>query len=188
MTPQSINEIIDFLERNELHAFSIEDVNGKDKYEGFNSEKNTKDTVQRFSEVSAKLPSGNFKIKAWKIGGQGNPYTRFFSVGTQSQGASSDQNLMYRLGYMEAENKLSKEIEALKYTILELKRSKGKKNKVNPLHAIIANGLTSAPIIQQKIADLMGDEKGQAFLLKMNSLQNNNDDDEDDDDDDENDD
>lgn len=184
MTPQTISEVIEVINRNELQAFSIEDVNGKDKYDGFNSEKNTKDTVDRFTEVSGKLPTGTYKVKAWKIGGQANPYTRFFSVGTQTQaqtGESSD--LMYRLGYIEAESKYKEEIQALKYQLLELKRSKVKKPKVNPLHAIIANGLTSAPIIQQKIADLMGDEKGQAFLLKMNSLQNSDEDDDDDDDD-----
>lgn len=184
MTPQSITEIIEFLERNELHAFSIEDVNGKDKYEGFNSEKNTKDTVQRFTEVSGKLPTGTYKIKAWKIGGQANPYTRFFSVGTtnlpNALAQGSDDNLMYRLGKMETELKMQRQIDTLNLTILQLKTTKSKKPKVNPLHALIANSLMSAPIIQQKVADLMGDEKGQAFLLKMNSLQNSDEDDEDD--------
>lgn len=189
MTPQSITEIIEFLERNELQAFSVEDTNGKEKYEGFNSEKNTKDTVQRFSEVSGKLPQGTYKIKAWKIGGQANPYTRFFSVGTPNEPnellQSSDNNLMYRLGKMETELKMQRQIDTLNLTILQLKTKKSKKPQVNPLHALIANSLMSAPIIQQKVADLMGDEKGQAFLLKMNSLQNSDDEDEDEEDEDE---
>jgi hypothetical protein len=191
MTPQSINEIIEFLERNELHAFSIEDIAGKEKYEGFNSEKNTKDTVLRFNEVSAKLPSGTYKLKGWKIGGQANPYTRFFSVGsvntTNSNGQSNDAQLMYKLGAMETELKLQRQIDTLNLTILQLKTNKSKKSKINPLHALIASSLMSSAIVQQKVADLMGDEKGQAFLLKMQSLQNQDEDEDYDDEEEEND-
>jgi hypothetical protein len=183
MTPQTINEIIEFLERNELHAFSVEDIAGKEKYEGFNSEKNTKDTVLRFTEVSAKLPSGTYKLKGWKIGGQANPYTRFFSVGsvnsTSQNLQSNDAQLMYKLGAIETELKLQKQIDTLNLTILQLKTNKSKKQKINPIHALIASSLMSSAIVQQKVADLMGDEKGQAFLLKMNSLQNQDDDDDD---------
>jgi hypothetical protein len=185
MTPQSINEIIEFLERNELHAFSVEDIAGKEKYEGFNSEKNTKDTVLRFTEVSAKLPSGTYKLKGWKIGGQANPYTRFFSVGsvntTSHNVQTNDAQLMYKLGAMETELKLQRQIDTLNLTILQLKTNKSKKSKINPIHALIASSLMGSAIVQQKVADLMGDEKGQAFLLKMQSLQNQADDDDDDD-------
>jgi hypothetical protein len=187
MTPQTISEIIEFLERNELHAFSVEDIAGKEKYEGFNSEKNTKDTVLRFTEVSAKLPSGTYKLKGWKIGGQANPYTRFFSVGsvntTSHNVQTNDAQLMYKLGAMETELKLQRQIDTLNLTILQLKTNKSKKLKINPIHALIASSLMSSAIVQQKVADLMGDEKGQAFLLKMQSLQNqaNHDDDDDED-------
>ncbi len=191
MTPQSINEIIEFLERNELHAFSIEDIAGKEKYEGFNSEKNTKDTILRFKEVSEKLPSGTYKIKSYKIGGQANPYTRFFSVGsvntTNANAQSNDAQLMYKLGAMETELKLQRQIDSLNLTILQLKTNKSKKSKINPLHALIASSLMSSAIVQQKVADLMGDEKGQAFLLKMQSLQNQDEDEDYDDDEEEND-
>jgi hypothetical protein len=191
MTPQSINEIIEFLERNELHAFSIEDIAGKEKYEGFNSEKNTKDTILRFKEVSEKLPSGTYKVKAYKIGGQANPYTRFFSVGsvntTNANAQSNDAQLMYKLGAMETELKLQRQIDTLNLTILQLKTNKSKKSKINPLHALIASSLMGSAIVQQKVADLMGDEKGQAFLLKMQSLQNQDEDEDYDDEEEEND-
>lgn len=195
MTPQSISDIIEFLTRNELHAFSIEDTNGKDKFDGFLSEKNTTDTVQRFNEISGKLPTGTYKIRAWKIGGQGNPYTRFFAIGTPNLPNAmalmpQDSNLMYRLGRLETELQMQQEFARLHRKFDQVKRKKVLKSQPaeSPLMSMIVGKLMDSPIIQSKIASLMDSKEGQEFILKLNGVNNQTTDEEEDDDDDDDDD